>query len=194
MDCNKYLMRQLLEVFERHPLDPECEFTGRIELEETTKLLLKKLAVTIAKNASSMWSSPSCHTPLQLYRPELVHILCSIDREYSVFSWALTPNEPMASYLACWFQGLNSSVIMSHDLLWNKLEVRTSTITNEGNGVFQTVPIGANAIFGSYHGTMVNDNMSIGSYQRQSFYGKGSLAIPVKDVARWAPQLQFKTA
>lgn len=88
---------------------------------------------------------------------------------------------------------LEYSVPLAHELSRNNLEVGTSIIPNEINGVFTKVPICANTVVGYYYGTFVYENLSISSSHGPFVYGEDPLAVPVKVFSRWTLQRQFNT-
>lgn len=81
---------------------------------------------------------------------------------------------------------MDPEILLAHDLSRIHLELRMSTVPGCGLGVFKTTPIWKGAVIRYYYGTLVYENMGIGSSKRPPLYGKGTFAVQVTDFATWA--------
>jgi len=72
------------------------------------------------------------------------------------------------------------------------LELRPFTIPGAGKGLFTTRPIRKGEQIGYYYGTLVYDNIGIGSRTTTATYGSGVLAFHASTFNKWAFESRYK--
>ena len=89
------------------------------------------------------------------------------------------------------FNEIDPNVLLSFELSRLNLEVRPSSISGAGNGLFATRAFAERELVGYFYGTLVYEDLSTASGHRPSVYGEGSMAVPVKEFQKWCLQLRM---
>ena len=191
--CHKFGMQQLVEVYARQLLNEESDITGDDELLRDARLFLHSMDRINAAKLRKQWNTPPGCPPMQNFPPEVVHYLCTLHKDYSLYRFS--KGHPMIHWSPMWrarFNQMDIDHLQAFELSRYRLEIRQSTIPGAGEGVFTRDIIPAKSIIGYYYGVLVYDNMTINQKNRPAMYGEGNLAFQAKDFEYWAMQLKRK--
>lgn len=80
-DCSRFAMRQMMEVLARKIMNLYSDITTPPEIEDVERTVIQSVDEINENKYSNIWSTPTCYPPLKLFPREVVHLLCSIDKD-----------------------------------------------------------------------------------------------------------------
>ena len=83
--CHKFRMQHLVEVYARQLLNEESDITGDDDLLKGARLFLHAMDRINAAKLRKQWNTPPRCPPMQSFPPEVVHYLCSLHKDYSLY-------------------------------------------------------------------------------------------------------------
>lgn len=88
---------------------------------------------------------------------------------------------------------MDPQIILPYDLETLGLQLFQSAIPSAGLGVFTSKISVSCKLIGHYYGSLVYENLAVGSNNSPSVYGELMIAVPVSNFSKSALQLKFET-